>query len=158
MFDELLRIKAFREQSAALAVTRQKRLVEECAQAVQQARGDVVKFREYRVQQEQQHFDDIKGRPVPLRAIEDMKLHAAALKEKESALEAQILVEEKRLKETKQVLEQARQRHAEAVRAHEKFNEFMTIQREAERREQVLREEAELEEVAGTGRQAHSMV
>ncbi|NJN46467.1 MAG: YscO family type III secretion system apparatus protein [Candidatus Competibacteraceae bacterium] len=158
MYNDLLRIKAFREQNAAAAVTRQKRVVEECVQSVQHARDEVVRFRAYRIQQEQQRFDDIKGRPVPLQAIENMKLHAAGLKDKESRLESQILVEEKRLKEAQQALEQARQHHADAVREHEKFSEFMAIQREAEQREQALREENELEEVAGAGRQVQSMV
>jgi type III secretion protein O len=158
VYDDLLRIKAFREQSAANAVTRQKRVVEECVQAVQQARDEVVRFRDYRAQQEQRLFEEIKGRPVPLRAIEDMKLRAAALKEKETGLETQILAEEKCLKEARQALEQARQQYAEAVRSHEKFNEFMMIQGEAERREQAIREENELEEAAGAGRQTHSMV
>jgi type III secretion protein O len=157
MYDDLLRIKAFREQDAAHAVTRQRRIVEECAKAMERARAKVVEFRVYRVNKEQQLFDEIKGRPVAMRAIEMMKQRVAELRGQEAELENQILAAEKQLRDAQQSLEEARRQHAKKVREHEKFNKFIEVQRTAERLEHVRREENELEEIASAAHQVKPM-
>ena len=158
MYDNLLRIKAHREQNAAQAVRRQQHVVEQQAKAVQQAREETVKFHEYRVQQEQQLFEEIKGKLVTLHAIEDMNGNIAALREQEALLETRILDEEKRLKEAQKTLEELRQRHQAAIRECEKFNQFVETQRAIELREQMKKEETELEEIASAAHQAHQEV
>ena len=158
MYDNLLRIKAHREQNAAQAVRRQQHVVEQQAKAVQQARDEAVKFHKYRVRQEQQLFDEIKGKLVALRAIEDMNGNIAALREQEALLETRILDEEKRLKEAQKTLEELRQRHQAAIRECEKFNQFVEAQRAIELREQVNKEETELEEIASAAYQARQEV
>ena len=152
MYEDLLRIKAFREQTAASAVLRQRRVLEEQTQTLRQARKAVIDFRNYRVNKERQLFENIKGRSVAVRAIETMKQNVAALREKEAGLESQILAAEKQVKEAQQALEEARQQHAETVRAHEKFGQFIAVQQETERLEQTRREENELEETVSAGR------
>ncbi len=154
MYGELLKIKVHREQNAGQAVRRQQRVVEQQVQTVQQARQEVVQFREYRMQKEQQLFDEIKGQLVALRAIEDMNGNIAALREQEALLEARILEEEKRLKEAQKALEEARQRHQATVREREKFDQFVEVQRAIEYREQVMKEENELEEIASAAHQS----
>ena len=157
MYDDLLRIKAFREQNAAHAVMRQRRIVEERVQAVQQARDKATEFHTYRVQKEQQLFDDIKGQAVAVREIETMKQRVATLREQEAELESQILAAEKQLKDAQQALEESRQQHAEKVREHEKFKQFIEIQHDAELMEKTRREEDELEETASAGRHRNPM-
>lgn len=157
MYDDLLRIKVFREQDAANAVTRQRYIVDKCAQEVEQARAKAVEFGAYRVEKEQQLFDDIKGQAVTMRVIDDMKLRVAALREQEAEFQSEILVAEKQLKGAQQVLEEVHQQHAKRVREHEKFNQFIQIRHEAERLERVRCEENELDEVASIGHRANSM-
>lgn len=154
MYANLLRIKTHREQNAAQAVRRQQQVVEQQALALQQARDEAVRFREYRLRQEQQLFDDIKGKLVALRAIEDMNGNVAALREQEALRETRILDEEKRLKAAQKTLEELRQRHQAAIRECEKFKQFVEVQRAIELREQAMKEENELEEIASAAHQA----
>lgn len=154
MYGELLRIKIHREQNAGQAVRRQQQVVEQHVQTVEQARQEVVHFRDYRMQKEQQLFDEIKGQLVTLRAIETMNQNVAALREQEALLEARILDEEKRLKEMQKVLEEARQRHQATIREREKFDQFVEVQRAIEDREQMMKEENELEEIASAAHQS----
>ena len=154
MYGELLRIKVHREQNAGQAVRRQQQVVEQQVQTVEQARQEVVQFRDYRMQKEQQLFDEIKGQLVALRAIETMNQNVAALREQEALLEARILDEEKRLKEMQKALEEARQRHQATIREREKFDQFVEVQRAIEDREQMMKEENELEEIASAAHQS----
>ena len=153
--DALLRIKVHREQTAAQALRRQQSLLEQQTQAVQRARDEATQFHEYRLQQEQRLFADIKGQLVALRAIEDMNRKIADLREQEVQLKNRIVEEEKRLEEAKKALEAARRQHVSAVREREKFEQFIEAQRAIERRDQMMKEEAELEEIASAGHQAH---
>jgi type III secretion protein O len=158
MYEELLRIKRFREESAAHALTRQQRLLEERSATLQKARDEVASFHQYRIAKEQQLFENIKGQAVLLRAIDTMKQQVALLREQEATLESEILVAQKRLEEAKQALGQARSRHLEAVREHEKFEQFIEVQRAAQERERAMKEETELEESAGAGQHAAQMM
>ncbi|HOB61142.1 MAG TPA: YscO family type III secretion system apparatus protein [Candidatus Competibacteraceae bacterium] len=158
MYANLLKIKAHREQNAAQAARRQQQVVEQQAQTVRQARDEAVKFHQYRLQQEQRLFDDIKGKLVALRAIEDMNGNIAALREQEALLETRILDEEKRLKAAQKTLEDLRQRHQAAIRECEKFKQFVEAQRAIEFREQAMKEENELEEIASAAHQARQEV
>lgn len=153
--DSLLRIKVHREQTAAQALRRQQGLLEQQAQALQRAHDEAAQFHEYRLQQELRLFADIQGQLVALRAIEDMNRKIADLREQEVQMNNRIVEEEKRLEETKKALETARRQQVAAVREREKFEQFIEVQRAVERREQMMKEEAELEEIASAGHQAH---
>lgn len=150
MFDSLLRIKAFREDAAAGAVTRQKRLVEERTRKLADAREEATKFHAFRIRKEQQLFEEIRGLTVALRTIEDMKRKVAGLREQESLKEQEVKDAEKALEEAKNALEQARADYQAAVREHEKFKQLTGILREEELRAEARREENELEEVVGS--------
>ncbi len=151
MYHELLRIKKFREQTAANEVLRQQHVLAEQTRTVQEARTEATQFHNYRVTQEKKLFDDIRGQAVVLRDLDDMKMHVALLREKEALLDSKILAAEKQLAKAKQALEQARKQHMATVREHEKFKQFIEIQWEAERREKESREEQEVEEIATAG-------
>ncbi len=154
MHHELLRIKVYREQNAAQALRLQQRRVEQQTLAAQQARDAVQHFQERRILQEQQWFAEIQGQAVKLRIIEQMNHRIAALREQQALLEGRILDEEKRLKDARKALEEARRSHQAAVRAREKFDQFVAAQQAVAQREQMMREEAELEEIASAAYQA----
>lgn len=154
MYAELLRIKVHREQTAAQALRCRQRLVEQQAHVVQQARAEAATFQEHRIQQEQRLFENIKGQLVALRTIEAMNRQIAALREQEALMATRILDEEKRLKEAQKTLEEAQRRYLSTVREREKFDQLVAMQREIEAQDHLRREEAELEEIAGTVHQA----
>jgi len=153
MYAELLRIKVHREQTAAQALRGQQRLLAQQAHVVQQARDEAAQFHERRMVQEQHLFDEIKGRVVALCAIEGMNGTIAALREQEALMATRILDEEKRLKEAQKAVEEAQRRYVATVREHEKFDQFVAVQREMDRQEHLRREEAELEEIASAAHQ-----
>jgi len=150
MFDSLLRIKAFREDKAAGQVTGHKRAVEERSRALVQAREAATRFHAFRIEREQQLFEEIRGRTVGLKAIDDMKRKVAGLREQEAVKAREVETAEQVLIEAKQALEQARAHHQEAVREHEKFIQLTGILHEEELRTQAIREENELEEVVSS--------
>lgn len=154
MHHELLRIKVYREQNAAQALRLHQRRVEQQTLAAQQARDAVQRFQERRILQEQQWFAAIQGQAVQLRVIEQMNNRIAALREQQALLEGRILEEEKRLKEAHKALEEARRSHQAALRAREKFDQFVAVQQAVAHREQMIGEEAELEEIASAAHQA----
>jgi hypothetical protein len=153
MYDELLRIKQYREQTAAQAVRCQQSLLEQQAQVLDQTREDATRFHDQRLRDEQRLFEEIRNRTVKLRDIEDFNHRTAALREQEALLESRVLAEEKRLTDAQQALDAARQRYLATVREREKFDQFVDIQRVAAARESMMREENELEEVASASYQ-----
>lgn len=158
MYDTLLSIKKYREHTAEHAVLRQQRLVEENAQLLEQARIDAIQFHEYAQKEEIRLFEEIKGRPVSLCVLEDMKMHVALLNEQERATQKKVQDTEKQLQESEKVLEEAKQRHAKSVKEREKFCEFVSIWHEMQQRELDSREENELEEIASMNWHPEKMI
>jgi len=156
MYDDLLRIKAHREQSASSEVLRQKRLIEERARELERSKADVERFIARRIEEEKQLFEVIRGQPVGLRDIEDMRQQVDLLRAREARMQTEVMEAKQRLQEARQGLEAARSRHQAAVREHEKFKQLVTVQKEAEDTESMRREELELEEVVEAGYRTHS--
>lgn len=154
MYDELLRIKRYREDRALQGVRRQQHLLDQQARLTQDARDEVARFRDWRVDEETRLFEEVRNRQVRLLTIETMNLEVAALREREALLETRVLEEEKRLTAAREALDEARRRHAASVREREKFDQFVEIQKAIENRDQMMREENELEEIASAGHQA----
>ncbi len=155
MFDELLRIKAHREQTASSEVLRQKHLVEERARDLERSKADVERFYARRIDEEKQLFEAIRGQPVGLRDIDDMRQQVDLLRGREAQMQSEVMEAKQRLQEARQGLETARGRYREAVREHEKFKQLIATQREAEDLESIRREELELEEVVEAGYRTH---
>ncbi len=146
-FEQLLSIKAIREQGAANAVRRAKAAVEEAEEAVVIAEKEVEEYRAYRLQEEPRLFEEIRGKGVKLDEIDDMKYKVSLLRTKEEEL--QKVVEDKRQKvaDAEANLQQAENEHVLAQKAHEKFEQFVQIQREEAQKLAAELEEAEVEEI-----------
>ena len=147
MFDELLRIKAQHEQTAAGEVLRYGRLVEERAIELEHLETDLKGFHIRRIEQEQQLFENIRGTPVGLKALDDMRQQVDLLHLREARLKTDVLEAKKHLQEAKQELDTAQDRHKKSARELEKFKQLVAVQREAEARASMHREELEMEEI-----------
>lgn len=152
-YGELLRIKHYREQLATQALRREQQRFDQQARVVQQARDEAQRFHDHRLSEEQRRFEAIRNQLVLVESIEDMNCYTAQLREREALLNQRILDEEKQLQSARQALEAARERQAASVRECEKFEQFVAVQRAIEEREQMMREEQELEEIAGAAHQ-----
>jgi hypothetical protein len=152
-YGELLRIKHYREQLAAQALRREQQRFDQQARIVQQARDEAQSFHDHRLSEEQRCFEAIRNQLVLVESIEDMNRYTAQLREREALLNQRVLDEEKQLQSARQALEAARERQAASVRECEKFEQFVAVQRAIKEREQMMREEQELEEIAGAAHQ-----
>jgi len=148
MFADLLRIKKFREDSAARAVKVAEQELAMRRQAVRDAEEAVEKHREFRVAEENRLFNEIRGVEVSIKKIDTMKAAVAELRDDERRLEQSIEEARKAVPAAEQAVVQAESAHREAVKATQKFEQFVVIQQEAEKKEAGRREEAELEETS----------
>ncbi|MCP5306243.1 MAG: YscO family type III secretion system apparatus protein [Chromatiaceae bacterium] len=146
MYEDLLRIKDFREQGASTEVTRRHRTLDERTADAERVRQERETFHVRRLAREKQLFDDLRGRAVGLRELEEMNQRVSAMREHEAEMETRVVEANRQVEQARADLQDARAKHSESVRELEKFREFIKIQNEAERREQARREENEVEE------------
>ena len=151
MFADLLRIKKYREDSAARAVKIAEQELKARQQAVRDAEQAVAKHHDFRIAEEERLFAAIKGSPVNLKKLDEMKAMVALLRDDEQRLEKAVVAAEKEVPPARKAVEAAEAVHREAVKATQKFTQFVEIQREAEKKAAGQREEAELEETAEAG-------
>ncbi len=155
MFEDLLRIRRFREQSAANAVVRAKALVAEREQAVRDAEAAVVEFHGHRRAEEARLFEEIRGMAVKLEKLEDMKQSVALMRERELELEEAVEDARKAVVTAEEEHGKAVEVHRQALRALEKFKEFVEVQKAAARNAAARKEETETEEVTEAAYAAH---
>ena len=147
MFEELLRIKKFREDAAQREVKIAEARLAERLKAVRDAEKTFESHRVFRVGEEKRLFQEVKGEAVKVSRLDLMKQAVALLRDDELRLTDKIEEERKTVPPAQQALAEAKGAHAKAITAVEKFREFIAIQREAETAEAARREDAEAEEV-----------
>jgi len=148
MFADLLRIKKFREETASRGVKIAEQEVAARQQAVRDAEEAVVKHRAFREQEEDRLFAEIKGTEVSMKKIDVMKAKVGLLRDDELRLVEAIEIAKKAVPPARDALEKAVAVHRDAVKATQKFEQFVEIQQEAAKKEAGRREEAELEETS----------
>ena len=148
MFDDLLRIREFRETSAANEVARVRRVVADKQQAVRDAEAAVQDYRDYRLAEESRLFAAIRGARVKLRKLEDMKQSIALMRDHELKLEEAVEQAKKALEEAEEELQRAVDAYHEAQKSLRKFEEFVAAQKDMEHKAAERKEEAEVEEVS----------
>jgi Type III secretion protein YscO len=151
MFADLLRIKKFREDAAARAVKVSEQEVALRRQAVRDAEEALEKHRTFRLVEEDRLFDEIKGIEVSMKKIDAMKGAVAQLRDDEARLERAIGQARKAVPPAEETLAQTVAAHRDAVKATQKFAQFVEIQQQTEKKEASRREEAELEETSEAG-------
>ncbi|MBK7542560.1 MAG: type III secretion protein [Candidatus Competibacteraceae bacterium] len=146
---ELYRIKQLRENNALIEARKQRHRVEDCVRTRDRKAGELDDYRRWRPLREDELFADIHRRPVVLKAVDDYKAALGLLRERENGLADQANQAEHALTAAKEELTAAEVRHAAALKAKEKFAEFLDIQRREAQRLKDYREEMELEEFSG---------
>lgn len=147
-FKRLLDIKKLRERSAESAAREARRALAAREREKVEAEEAVVAFREERLRKEKAMFDKLRGKPVRVDAIEDMKQRVALLRDEERALEQAVETAQKAIVAAREAVTAADRAQAEAARAVSKFEEFVAIQDEEERKALVAKEDAEVEEIS----------
>lgn len=148
IFQDLLAIKRFREEQAALAVTRQRQLLLQMQQRCAQARDQLAQFRQMSLQREQDMYQDLCSRLVRVGEIEDVMEGVAELRQGERDREAGVEHAAEREREESAALAQCRDAHRDASRVVQKFVELASVHAAEHLRELEHREDLEMEEAA----------
>ncbi len=146
MWEELHRIKCFREQKAAAEVLRCQRVMEQRKREADHARARLGEHRQFRMFRERSLFEEIKGRQIQLRQLERMRGEIARLREAEALLQQKVVSLEKALEESRRAWDERRRQHDLAAREKEKFVQLVEIHRREVARALEKGEEMELEE------------
>ena len=148
MFEELLRVKEFREQGAANAVSRAKAVVAEKAQAVRDAEAAVAHYNAYRVAEEPRLFEEIRGAEIKLEKLEEMNQRVAMMRDHELKLQQAVNDAETAVDTANEALKAAEAAHHKARKELQKFEEFAKAQREEAAKAESRKEENEVEEIS----------
>ena len=147
VFVDLLRIKEFREASANREVKVAEARLAERLRAVRDAEEALQSHHDFRVVEERRLFEEVKGEPVHVSRLDQMKQAVALLRDDERRLADKIEEERQTVPPAQKALAEAKDAYAKAMTATEKFRQFVAIQREAEAKEVAYREDAEAEEI-----------
>jgi type III secretion protein O len=148
MLGQILAIKAFREARAALAVTRQRQVLQRAEARAEASQRQLEDYRSEAERRERALFDDLCSRVVRLSAIQDVHLEVEEMRlqerDHEKALE-QARAERHRQAQT---LVERRTEHSQSMQVKERFVELTRQATEEAAWEADRLEELELEEVA----------
>lgn len=150
LFDELLRIKRFREEQAELEAGRARRRMALAARARGQAEEALEQYRGEARRREDGMYDDLCSRVVRVREIDDVLQQVAGLKEGERRRDAAREDALKKESEAQEALDGARRAHQHALRQCDKFVDLAGMYQAEARKEQENKEDAEVEEAAST--------
>lgn len=150
--DELLKIKTYREDKAERAVLAQARVLAEATQERDGAERRLREYRDYAAEQERRMYAGLFARAVHMRDIEHVHGQVRSLNQREREHDAELQEAEARRVDEVQQLEIAQDAHALARRKRDKFAELADEFRHEARAEIERRDDAEIEEVAGTSR------
>ena len=146
MLHELLKIKNIREQSAETEVRKCKSRVEAAKEEVKKKQQEFEEYVEWRGKEEQRLYDNIINMEVRQNDLDNLKKKIALLREKDVTLEQAVNEAKKKVEEEEQALEKAREVHAKAMQAVQKFEEFTRVQDAEAKKEAERLEDLEMEE------------
>ena len=146
MLHELLKIKNIREQSAETEVRKCKNRVEEAKEEVKKKQQEFEEYVEWRGKEEQRLYDNIINAEVRQNDLDNLKKKIALLREKDVTLEQAVAEARKKVEQEELALEKAREEHAKAMQAVQKFEEFTKVQDAEAKKEAERVEDLEMEE------------
>ena len=153
MLHELLKVKRIREKSAHDEVQKYKYRLEEAHREVRRKEDEFHEYVEWRCKEEQRLYDNIINTEIKQNDLDSLKKKIALLREKDVLLEQAISEARKKVTKAEAELEEAREAHAKAIQAVEKFEEFTSVLDEEAAKEATRLEELEMEEFTVRPRQ-----
>ncbi|MBI1247960.1 hypothetical protein GC197_08990 [bacterium] len=124
---DLLRVRNFREENAANALTVKRRELEQAEQLVAQRKKELEDYIQWRINRESEMYQEVMKKSIHLQALDDLKQDIQILRDKQNIYEDQITKAEKALQEAQQALEQARVHHLQAVKDRKKIDEHKEL-------------------------------
>ena len=143
---DMVRVRAHREDQASQAVTRARRLLMEARAAVQRQQEELTAYTAWRLAEEIRQLDSLMRRLLKLGEISDVRHAISLLRDREFELQDLLRQAEGAVTKAEAHLEECRQRQVKAVRDLEKLHEHRKLWEQERAREQELAEDLELEE------------
>jgi type III secretion protein O len=150
VLEELRRVREFRETSAANDVMVRKNLLDEAALKVDLKAKELADYHAWRPERERELFEEIKNRKVELKSLDDLKLNIAQLREKEAALENELIESERDLDAAKEALDEAKKIFRAATLEKNKIEEHKKVWVSETAKEMERFQDLEMEEFQRT--------
>lgn len=142
----LLRIRDFRVDEAAKAVAASQAMLATAEVALEKARAEFARYRQWRRAEVERRYRDIIGQMLSQDDLERFKQSLSALADVELEKEAACHEFERAAREARERLTQARAAWREAEREREKLRQHFALWHEAENKAALYREDRENEE------------
>jgi len=127
VLQDLLRVREFRETAAGSEVKKKKSRFDHAQRTVTEKEKALSDYHTWRLEKEDSLYDEIANRLVTLKDLDDLKMNIALLREKETALENDLLEAQKALNLAAEELEEAKDAFRLAIREKRKIEEHKTI-------------------------------
>lgn len=143
---EILRLRLYRENSAAAAVQVCQRKLEAARQEVHRREKKHAEYHAWRLQEEPKVFEKIRGQKIGLADIDAYKDEIQALRAEEIALEEAIFKAKVFVSECAENVVAAQNAHSEAVHNRQKIEAHKDIWQKEDKKIKDQAEEREMEE------------
>lgn len=144
--EELLRVRRLREDDATNELTRRRREVEQAERMLEQRQRELEEYTAWRIQREAELYEQVIGKQVPLKALDDLKKDIQILRDQEITYQERILAAEKALAEAKARLVEAQAAYQATRKDRQKIDEHKGIWAAEAAREYEAGQELELED------------
>jgi type III secretion protein O len=146
VFNDLFRIKKFREDKAELNLVKEKKNLNVVIEEREQAQKKLMDYKEYRKKQEDQIYKNLYSRLVKIKDINEVSEDVKIMQDEVERLNEVLNQMHEKFNNAKAAVEQAKKLHQEAIRMREKYAEAIKINETDELAELQLLEELGMEE------------
>ncbi len=148
MLNDLLKIKRLREEDAIAALAKAQAFLERQIVTRDKKCREEDEYKVWRLSEEDRLYDEIYGKNVALKTLEELREQIGLLRQKELQLHEAYLQAEKDVAAAQSALEEAQRRRLETYKEMTKYEEYNQIIVDEEKRETERKEEIELEDFA----------
>jgi len=144
--EDLLEIRRVRQDRAQNEVVRKRHETDRANRKVEDRKREAADYRRWRLRKEDELYEEIRGKIVPLGELDDLKETVSGLRRREAALEKAVEEALEELEAAREELEKARERYREAVREARKIDEHKASWMEEALKERREAQEKEMED------------
>jgi phage FluMu protein gp41 len=155
-FEQIHNLKIRKEEQAMAVVRAARMTLEQAARAVELARQEAEAFSQELLRRQAEMYDNMQGKVVERRAVEDVREEIARLRLHEQSLYKKIEEAEAHRVKMVEALDAAKALHLQAVKNVEKFRQLVDIEHQEIADEEQASEDKEMEEFIRLGEPAEA--
>jgi len=146
VLEDLLRVREFKERSAAAELSARRAAYAEAVRLEEQRESELAAYRIQRLEEEAALFGNVRNQQIKVRDLDDLKIEIQLLREKEQNLQQQLEAARAARQEAGKDLEQARESYFGALREKQKIEAHKETWVEETGKEAARLEDKESEE------------